>query len=159
MEMFNKAIETDPNEYWALLGLSEVYRRKRRYRQQLEATLRAAEICEDDSDVYNHMGIALQSLREYENAERAYRHSLKLDPYNRKAANNLGFLYERFLEKTDDESFKEKAIQAWKQRLLICRDTNSSNKMATTRLRNLGVDDATIETWLKEATLEEQGGM
>lgn len=149
LEMFEKSLKVDPEEYWAWLGISEVHRKNRQFRKELEAVMRAAEIAQDDSDVYNYMGIAFQSLRDYENAEKAYLRSLDLDPFNRKAANNLGFLYERFLEKTDNDLFKTKAIAAWKQRLLICRDTNASIRGAISHLVKLGVEEATIEEWLQ----------
>lgn len=151
LEMFHKALEIDANEYWAWLGISEVHRKNRQYRKQLEATLRAAEISNDDSDVYNFMGIAFQSLRDYENAEKAYLRSLELDPLNRKAANNLGFLYEQLLKKTGDDAIREKAIAAWRQRLLICRETNTSTKGAWLHLVKLGVNEKTIDTWLRDA--------
>jgi tetratricopeptide (TPR) repeat protein len=155
LEMFNRSLQADPNEYWAWLGISEVHRRNRQYRKELEAVMKAAEIAQDDSDVYNYMGIAFQSLRDYENSEKAYLRSLELDPFNRKAANNLGFLYERFLEKTDNELFREKAIGAWKQRLLICRDTNASTRGAISHLTKLGVEENTIEQWLAEGEVAE----
>ena len=153
MEMFKKALDTDPEEYWAWLGISEIHRKNRQYRKELEAIMKAAEICSDDSDVYNYMGIAFQSLRDYDSAEKAYTRSLELDPLNRKAANNLGFLYERFYEKSKDEKYREKAVAAWKQRLLICRDTAASTKGAITHLIKLGVEEKTITMWLNEEQL------
>jgi len=147
-QMFERALQVDGQEYWAWLGISEIHRKNRHYRKELEAVMKAAEIAQDDSDVYNYMGIAFQSLREFENAEKAYLRSLELDPFNRKAANNLGFLYEKFLEKTDNDLFRNKAISAWKQRLLICRDTNASTRGAITHLVKLGVDEETIDGWL-----------
>ena len=149
-DMFEKALRIDEHEYWAWLGLSEVYRKKRKFRNQLEAVLKAAEICSDDSDVYNYMGIAFQSLKDFENAEKAYLRSLDLDPLNRKAANNLGFLYEKYLEKTSEPEYRDKAVAAWKQRLLICRDTGVSTGGAVKHLNKLGIDDAEIEVWLEE---------
>lgn len=149
-EMFLKALSIDDEEYWAWLGLSEVHRKKRKFRNQLEAVLKAAEICSEDSDVYNYMGIAFQSLKDFENAEKAYLRSLDLDPLNRKTANNLGFLYEKYLEKTSEPEYRDKAVAAWKQRLLICRDTGVSTDGAVKHLNKLGVDDAEIEVWLEE---------
>jgi len=153
-KLFKKALELDPQEYWAWLGLSDVYRRQRRYRKQLQAVHRALEIEEEDSTVYNYLGIAFESVKEPLKAEAAYLKSLQLDPYNRKTANNLGFLYEKFLKDSGDEDYRSKAINAWKRRLLICRDSGISNVMAKRHLRSLGVSDGTINRWLAEEALD-----
>jgi tetratricopeptide (TPR) repeat protein len=154
-EMFKKALTVDPKEYWAWLGLGQVYRRQRRYKKLLEAVQKALEIEKEDSDVYNYLGIAYELLKNYEKAEDAYILSLELDPFNRKAANNLGFLYEHFLKETGEPGFRKKAIRAWKQRLLICRDTDSSTKGAVDHLNKLGIDNKTIEGWLAEEEVQD----
>jgi tetratricopeptide (TPR) repeat protein len=154
LDMFQESLSIDSEEYWAWLGIAEVHRKNRHHRKALEAILKAAEITSDDSDVYNFMGISFQNLRDYESAERAYKRSLELDSLNRKAANNLGFLYERFYQKTKDDIYREKAVDAWRQRLLICRDTNTSMKGSISHLLKLGVEDKVIETWLQEDDID-----
>jgi Flp pilus assembly protein TadD len=153
-EYFNLALERDPKEYWAWLGLSDIYRRQRRNREQLEAVHKALEIEEGDSAVYNYLGIAFESVKEFEQAEAAYLKSLELDPLNRKTANNLGYLYEAELKRSGDDAFQQKAVDAWKRRLLICRDSNTSIVGAKRHLRALGVSDGTINRWLAEESLE-----
>ena len=156
-EMFRRAVSIDPSEYWAWLGLSELHRRQRRYRDQLAAVHKALEIEENDSDVYNYLGIAFESVREPDKAEAAYLRSLELDPYNRKAANNLGYLYEKFLQRTGDDEYRSKALNAWKRRLLICRDSNTSTLGARRHLRSLGVDVALIDRWMEGEELHLDG--
>ena len=53
-----------------------------------------------------------------------------------------------------EPELRAQATEAWKQRLLICRDENQSLKMATEHLANLGVDDDTIREWLRPGFLE-----
>ena len=154
LETFSRALEVDPNEYWAWLGAGDVYRRRRRYGKQLESVRKALEIAGEDSDVYNYLGIAYQLLKDPAKAEAAYLRSLELDPFNRKAANNLGFLYKNLFKESGDEESLAKAVAAWKRRLLICRDTKASNKMAVKQLLELGVDDETIKSWLEKEPLE-----
>jgi tetratricopeptide (TPR) repeat protein len=153
-EHFRLALKTDHREYWAWLGLSDVHHRMRRYREQLEAVLKALEIEEEDSTVYNYLGIALESVKEYDQAEAAYLKSLQLDPLNRKTANNLGYLYESFLKRTGDETYRAKAIGAWKRRLIICRDDNTSIVGARRHLHALGVSDGKINQWLQGESVE-----
>jgi hypothetical protein len=43
----------------------------------------------------------------------------------------------------------KRATEAWKQRLLICRDEGCSLKMATEHLARLGVNEDTIRRWLE----------
>ena len=40
-------------------------------------------------------------------------------------------------------------MEAWKQRLLICRDAGQSMKMATEHLTRLGVGEETLREWLR----------
>jgi hypothetical protein len=47
-----------------------------------------------------------------------------------------------------DSGYKPSAIEAWKKRLLICRDTGASVRGAINHLEKLGVPTATIKKWL-----------
>ena len=41
-------------------------------------------------------------------------------------------------------------MEAWKRRLLLCRDEGQSLKMASEHLVKLGVTDETIHRWLEQ---------
>ncbi|MCD6452068.1 MAG: tetratricopeptide repeat protein [Acidobacteria bacterium] len=156
-EYFRKALELDPEEYWAYLGLADVARKRGDVDAQLSYSLKAKELAEEDSDVRNYLGIAYECKKDYLAAIAEYERALELDPYNRSAANNLGFLYEKLMEETQSQEFKEKAIKAWRQRLLICRDTSQSTEGAINHLKKLGVDEATIEKWLASGDINRKG--
>jgi tetratricopeptide (TPR) repeat protein len=141
-----KAMTLDPGDFWAHLGLSEYYRRTRDAAAALEEARQAMRIAPDDANVHNYLGIALETNRRYFDAEKAYRRSLELDPRQRWAANNLGYLYEKIMKV--DSGYKPSAIEAWKKRLLICRDTGASVRGAINHLEKLGVPTATIKKWL-----------
>jgi hypothetical protein len=46
-----------------------------------------------------------------------------------------------------------RAVEAWKQRLLICRDEGQSLKMATDHLTQLGVGEELLREWLRNELL------
>ncbi len=48
-----------------------------------------------------------------------------------------------------EPELRGRAIEAWKQRLLICSDEGQSLKMATEHLANLGVGEETLREWLR----------
>jgi tetratricopeptide (TPR) repeat protein len=151
---FKKALELDPGEYWAYLGLADVARKKGNKGDQLDYCLKAKELAEEDSDVRNYLGIAYECNKDYLKAIEEYEKALELDPYNRSAANNLGFLYEKLMEESKSPELKSKAIAAWRQRLLICRDTAQSTEGAINHLKKLGITEATIERWLASEEIE-----
>jgi hypothetical protein len=54
-----------------------------------------------------------------------------------------------------EQDLHQKAVNAWKHRLLVCRDEDQSQKMATEHLLGLGVGEADIQKWLDtEGVLE-----
>lgn len=143
-----KALALDSSDYWAHLGLSEYHRRTKNAMASLEEARQALRLNPDDANVHNYLGIALETNRRYFDAEKAYRRALELDPLHRWAANNLGYLYEKIMRV--DTSYKGAAVEAWKRRLLICRDTNSSVRGAINHLEKLGVPTNTIRKWLRD---------
>lgn len=153
-EYFQHALHLDSREYWAHIGLSDLYRRENNYTQQLEECLKAVEIEPEDSDAHNYLGVSYECNQQYNQAIKEYATALQLDPYNLSAASNLGLLGEKIMEQ-GDESFREIAIDAWKQYLLICRDTGKSLADALTHLQGLGVKEKTISRWLKKGGMEE----
>ncbi|HEY3400549.1 MAG TPA: tetratricopeptide repeat protein [Geothrix sp.] len=147
-QAFLQALELDPSEYSAYLGLSEVYRFANRREDQMGMVDQAMTLAPDDADVWNARGVALEVTGRLLEATEAYEKALALDPLHRKAANNLGFVLEKRMEQGEPE-LRARATEAWKQRLLICRDEGQSMKMATEHLTQLGVGDDTLREWLR----------
>jgi len=152
-EMFQIAVELDPEESSAYLGLSECSRSKRRYSEQLAYVKMAQKILPENSQMLNYMGIAYQCNQNFNRAEQAYLASLKTDPHNRKTANNLAYLYEkkykRAKSKKEKSELKAKAIAAWEVRLLACRSAGTSIRGAQNHLRNFGITDKEIDILLR----------
>ncbi len=152
-EMFQIAIELDPEESSAYLGLSECSRSKRKYQEQLAYVKMAQSIVPDNSQILNYVGIAYQCNQNFERAEQAYLASLKLDPHNRKTANNLAYLYEKKYNRAKSEKekkkLKSKAIAAWEVRLLACRSGGTSIRGAQNHLRNFGISNKEIDNLLR----------
>jgi tetratricopeptide (TPR) repeat protein len=147
-QAFLQALELDPGEYSAYLGLSEVYRFANRREDQMSMVEQAMALAPDDADVWNAMGVALEVTDRWKDSTEAYEKALKLDPQHRKAANNLGFVLEKRMKHGELE-LAARATEAWKQRLLLCRDEGQSLKMATDHLNQLGVAEGTIREWLR----------
>jgi len=147
-KIFQHALSIDPDEYSAYLGLSECYRLTKQTAEQLEMVGRAMEIAPEDPDVWNAQGVAFEVMGRLKDATDAYAKALALSPYHRKAANNLGFALEKRMAHGEAD-LHPKAVQAWKHRLLICRDEGQSLKKATEHLSMLGVKDTDIQNWLE----------
>jgi len=152
-EMFQIAVELDPEESSAYLGLSECSRSKRQYREQLLYVKMAREIIPENTQILNYLGIAYQCNRDFKRAEQAYLASLKADPHNRKTANNLAYLYEkeykRVISKKEKKELRSKAIAAWEVRLLACRGSGTSIRGAQNHLRNFGISSQKIDNLLR----------
>ncbi|GEM_PF-864485 len=158
-KFFQKAVDYDESEYWAYLGLSEVARLERRHSDQLRYVEKALEVNSKSTEVWNYMGIAYQCNRNFKAAEDAYLVALAIDPLNRKAANNLAYLYEKMIAKAETDEEKEKytklAIESWKVRLLACREANTSIKGAVNHLKKLGMDKKEIDNLIRFGEIEE----
>lgn len=147
-QAFLQALELDSGEYSAYLGLSEVYRFANRREDQIEMVERAMAIAPQDADVWNAKGVALEVTNHWMEATEAYQRALALESHHRKAANNLGFVLEKRMNSGEPE-LREAATEAWKQRLLLCRDEGESVKMAAEHLIQLGVGEETLREWLR----------
>jgi tetratricopeptide (TPR) repeat protein len=145
---FLAALETDPGEYSAYLGLSECYRNMQRPEDQMAMVKQAMTLAPEDPDVWNAQGVALEVGGRLQEATEAYQRALDLAPLHRKAANNLGFNLEKRMQ-AGEHDLHAQATEAWKKRLLICRDEGQSLKMATEHLVKLGVAEDTIRRWLE----------
>jgi tetratricopeptide (TPR) repeat protein len=146
--LFLTALEADPGEYSAYLGLSECYRNLQRPEDQLAMVKQALTLAPEDPDVWNALGVAQEVRGQCVEATQSYEHALSLSPLHRKAANNLGFLLEKRMQ-AGEVDLRNRATEAWKLRLLICRDEGQSIKKATEHLTKLGVTDETIRWWLE----------
>ncbi len=159
IQMFEIALELDPYEFWAFLGLSEEARISRKYKEQLNFALEALKIAPENSNVHNYLAIAYQCNNDLEKAEKHYLLSLKYDHYNRKSANNLAYLYEKLMKKAktkkERDYYREKAIEAWEVRLLACKASGSSIVGAKNHLLNLGVSDEMITELMRTANISE----
>ena len=151
-QAFLRALELDPGEYSAYLGLSEVYRFTNRREDQMGMVQQAMALAPEDADVWNAKGVALEVTERWTEATEAYEKALALDPQHRKAANNLGFVLEKRM-KHGEPALHSRAVEAWKQRLLLCRDEGQSMKMATEHLAQLGVDEQVLRGWLRSEPL------
>jgi tetratricopeptide (TPR) repeat protein len=146
--LFLTALEADPSEYSAYLGLSECYRNLQRPEDQFAMVKQALALAPEDPDVWNALGVAQEVRGQCVEATEAYEHALSLAPLHRKAANNLGFLLEKRMQ-AGEVDLRNRATEAWKLRLLICRDEGQSLKKATEHLTKLGVTEDTIRRWLE----------
>jgi len=151
-QSFLAALETDPGEYSAYLGLSECYRHLQRLEDQLAMVKQAMTLAPEDPDVWNAQGVAQEVAGKVAEATSSYEKALSLSPLHRKAANNLGFILERRMS-AGEEGMKDRAIEAWKRRLLICRDEGQSIKKATEHLSLLGVTEETIQHWIEQESM------
>jgi Flp pilus assembly protein TadD len=151
---FLSALSIDPDDYSAYLGLSECYRLAKRTEDQAAMVRQAMEMAPDDPDVWNARGVACEVEGQLVEATDAYAKALELSPYHRKAANNLGFALEKRMAQ-GEQGLHQRAVNAWKHRLLVCRDEGQSQKMATEHLLGLGVQESDIQQWLDtEGVLE-----
>jgi len=155
-QCFLASLESDPSEYSAYLGLSECYRRAKRLGDQQAMVNQAMALAPEDPDVWNAHGVALEVSGKLVEATEAYEKALERSPLHRKAANNLGFVLEKRMVAGEPE-LKDKAIRAWKRRLLICRDEGQSLKMATEHLLKLGIPEELIQDWLEREVALEAG--
>ncbi len=146
-QSFLAALEQDPGEYSAYLGLSECYRLVQRPDDQMRMVKEAMALAPDDPDVWNALGVALEVSNRAVEATDAYERALSIAPGHRKAANNLGFLLEKRMQ-AGESGLRDRAVEAWKRRLLISRDSGQSLKMAHEHLNKLHVPEEQILQWL-----------
>ena len=149
---FLKALEQDPSEYSAYLGLAEVCRQQGRNEDQARMVREAMTLAPEDPDVWNAEGVVLELHGKLMEATAAYERALKEDGCHRQAANNLGFVLEKRMG-TGESGLEDRARDAWKRRLLICRDEGQSLRMAVEHLERLGVEESTVRRWLSQEVL------
>src|SRR5688500_103699 len=116
---FEKAVESDSNyaEAWAQSGFCN--EKLGKHAEALEASKKAVSL-RPSAESYFNIGLASFYLKQYREAEEAYRQAIRLDPYNAADAQYaLGLVY-RDWGKIDDE------IQAYKQAIKLRPDYTSA---------------------------------
>jgi len=153
-QAFLRALEEDPSEYSAYLGLAEVCRQEGRPEDQARMVQEAMSLAPEDPDVWNAKGVVLEMQTRLEDATSAYERALRIDASHRQAANNLGFVLEKRMA-AGEPGLESRTREAWKRRLLICRDEGQSLRMAVEHLDRLGVDESIVRRWLNQEILED----
>ncbi len=87
-----KAVEIDPQLVPALVYLSRVYMDDKNYADTVPLLEAAADITPDNADVQITLGVAYRGVGRLDEAEKAYRKALALDPANPAPHFNLGVL-------------------------------------------------------------------
>jgi tetratricopeptide (TPR) repeat protein len=107
--------------------------------------------------VWNAHGVALEMQGRHQEATEAYERALAIAPSHRKAANNLGFLLEKRMQRGEPE-LRGRAVEAWKRRLVLCHREGQSIKKAMEHLARLEVSQEAILEWINlEHSVQEQG--
>jgi Tfp pilus assembly protein PilF len=116
---FEKAVESDSNyaEAWAQSGFCN--EKLGKHAEALEASRRAV-VLRPSAESYFNIGLANFYLKQYREAENAYRQAIKLDPYNSADAYYaLGLVYR-------DWGHADEEIQAYKQAIRLRPDYTSA---------------------------------
>jgi len=87
-----RAVELDPQLVPALVYLSRVYMDDKNYADTVPLLEAAADITPDNADVQITLGVAYRGVGRLDEAEKAYRKALALDPANPAPHFNLGVL-------------------------------------------------------------------
>jgi protein O-GlcNAc transferase len=144
---FEKAVESDSNyaEAWAQSGFCN--EKLGKHAEALEASKKAVSL-RPSAESYFNIGLASFYLKQYKEAEGAYRQSIKLDPYNAADAYYaLGLVY-RDWGKTDEE------IQAYKAAIRLRPDyTVAYERLGSRYLRSKKFSEA-IEIFRQLAALK-----
>ena len=144
---FEKAVESDSNyaEAWAQSGFCN--EKLGKHAEALEASKKAVSL-RPSAESYFNIGLASFYLKQYKEAEGAYRQSIKLDPYNAADAYYaLGLVY-RDWGKADDE------IQAYKAAIRLRSDyTVAYERLGSRYLRSKKFNEA-VEIFRQLAALK-----
>jgi len=144
---FEKATESDSNyaEAWAQTGFCN--EKLGRHAEALEASKKAVTL-RPSAESYFNIGLASYYLKQYKEAENAYRQSIKLDPYNAADAQYALGLVFRDWGKPDEE------IQAYKQAIRLRPDyTVAYERLGSRYLKSKKYNEA-IEIFRQLAALK-----
>ncbi len=144
---FEKATESDSNyaEAWAQTGFCN--EKLGRHAEALEASKKAVTL-RPSAESYFNIGLASYYLKQYKDAENAYRQSIKLDPYNAADAQYALGLVFRDWGKPDEE------IQAYRQAIRLRPDyTVAYERLGSRYLKSKKYNEA-IEIFRQLAALK-----
>jgi len=144
---FDKAVEADSNyaDAWAQSGFCR--EKLGRHSEALEASKKAVSL-RPSAESYFNIGLASYYLKQYKEAENAYRQSIKLDPYNAADAQYALGLVFRDWGKPDEE------IQAYKQAIRLRPDyTVAYERLGSRYLKSKKYNEA-IEIFRQLAALK-----
>jgi len=152
---FEMASEVDTFDAQAFLGLSKLSQKENDAEAQLSFAIKSYEFDPDHSEICNNLAIAHECNDSFDEAEEYYLRALDLNDLHAAAANNLGYLYEKKMSLYPEQSdtYRNKALQAWRERLRICLAKESSTEAATTHLKKLGLDDPEINSLIRSYQL------
>ncbi|MBN1768571.1 MAG: alkaline phosphatase family protein [Prolixibacteraceae bacterium] len=110
--LFQKVIDSDPENSLALTGLGYAYYADGNYNDALELTLSAIEINFYNSLSHFNLGQIFEALKEYQNAAHAYEASLKIAPGNGQARNKVISLYVNHLNETERAQLHKEMLRS-----------------------------------------------
>lgn len=99
--VYEQALELDPDDAHAYIGLSRIALRRRKYSLAAHAALDALQRVYHDPEAHFLLGIALTGMREFERGAEAFRAAISLNPNYPEAHVRLAALLEKHLEDPD----------------------------------------------------------
>ncbi|TAD79060.1 MAG: tetratricopeptide repeat protein [Oscillatoriales cyanobacterium] len=147
VEIYQRAIELDPNFVYTHNGLGAAYRDLKRYEEAIAAYQRAIEL--DPNFVYAHNGLgnAYYDLKRYEEAIAACQQAIELDPNEAIYHNNLGLAYR-------DLKRYEEAIAAYQRAIELDPNYASPHNGLGNAYRNLKRYEEAIAAYQRAIELE-----
>ena len=92
---YRQALELDPKHLPALYRLAMVHTRLGQHDQALDTWQRYIRVTDDKATGYSNLGYACEIADRREDAERAYRQAIAIDPQNQPARVNYGLMLAR----------------------------------------------------------------
>ena len=93
LQLYNAAVELNPNNAIACNGRGTVYFDQKQYELAIQNFDRAIQINPNYGLAYNNRGLAYQQLKQYERALQDYRRAIQINPNHVNAYNNRGYTY------------------------------------------------------------------
>jgi tetratricopeptide (TPR) repeat protein len=126
--LYKKVIQLDPNHMWSLYQLGKLYLYDDT-QQSLSYFLRAINLNMDNAKVWKEYGDALLLTENIKEAKRAYKRSIKIDPYFATAYNKIGEL----------ELYKNSDLQSATMNFLKAIQYNPDHVFAMHNMANIAI--------------------
>ncbi len=113
IQLFSRALESDPNFALGYAGLGESYWQKYQHTHDGEWVAKALEACQRANTTgfgHNCLGTVYNGTGKYEDAASEFQHVLQTDRTNDDAYRGLAFAYEHLAKMTDAEDTYRRAI-------------------------------------------------